>query len=1788
MKLKTKYLRKNSGFGRRYALTAILAFAVMLIPTVSFGQINLWDSAQGLPDIDNRSGSVLPTVEQLSQVQNLGARADWNKFGTINTLVKDGGFISTGLTGEPVEAAREWIRANRGLFKLSEQGVADLVLVNDGKMPYNDAHFILFRQSFGGVVPTQDGQINVSIVNGNVFHVWASSAGDQTAPGAAALTPLQGWLAAAANVGRAVPLANILNVAVDANNNWTLINIQGFPQVQQVRLSAIPTPLGGVRPAYEANVVYNAGHINEAYTVFVDAQSGNILKRTNRVSYLNAPPPPEATTFQGEYQPTVFPCGGTVNNFTVPAGKTRIAVQATAAVAVNDIKVHLLFNGLEVASEDTGTSSEALNYTPAGGVPAGVYQVRICQTTNTMGVPQTAPYSYVGNFITDDSNTPSASVSSPRWRYHTAYPDLDFLNTDARRIFGCWQITPGGTVPAACGRDERNVAARAPWDYVFRGGTFSGTTRGNAAQTAESWGSPLTPSTPYAPTSSTRDYNFRWTNHWNRTKCDPTILVHTGTSGANVQDDADIDASIVQLFVTHNRFHDWSYNLGFTETNYNLQLDNFGNTDASRENDPEVGNVQAGAVSGGANGMYLGRDNANQIALQDGVPGITNQYLFQPIAGAFYAPCTDGDNDVGIVGHEYTHAISGRMVGGPDDGLSGAQAGSMNESWSDLDAAEYENAFNYVPQQGENKTAVGIYATNNRKLAIRDYNLEENPLNYSNIGFDTPGPEVHSDGEIWNAVNWNIRQVLIDKYNSQYPYSDLAARQLCGEGKKNPADCAGNRRWIQIMFDAYLLQAGATSMLNARDAYLAADMARFNGANQNELWSVFAQRGFGILANSNGTGDTAPIPDFSSPLANNATVTFNVLAGDESNQAIAAKVFVGKYEGRSRPIADTDPATTVTADPRTNINDNVAKFVAGTYDFVVQAPGYGSHRFTRTFAAGEAATITFTLPTNRASVTKGAAVTTTATDAADQTAKNNLIDDTEGTGARLGTTTTPADDSMTVDLQGTSPVLVTSINVSTAAGPNNAGRFTGIRKFAIDASTNGILYTPIYTSPDDAFPAEVPRPVQPQLIMRNFAVPPTMATHLRLRVLTTQCTGKADYLGEQDNDPFNSTDCATTQPITGTAPFTGQISRATEFQVFTSAPTVSSPAGLEGDVSPRGTADGFVDADDIQQIRRFSVGLDQPFQNNEYQRADDSPRSSAGDGTLDSDDAQQARRYAVGIDSNQFASGPSSPAPAPPPGSETSTVLSAKGKSSVRTRDGATAAPAAFRIEAQNTSAGAMLTVPIRVDTVGNEAGYTFSISYDSTKLTNPVVTIGNAGGDVVFNANNPGAIGFSVTSFSGGTIAAGNNVILVNVKFNVAGNAPAGTTPIMFTDSPAVRKATGTDPNTPITQPTYTGSNIAIGGATAATAAFRIDNQNTNAGQTLVVPVRVDAVGNEAGYTFSISYDSTKLTNPQVAIGNGGGNVVFNANNPGQIGFSITSFSGGTIAQGNNIALVNVTFTVAGNAPNGTTPINFTDTPAPRKASGTDPNTPITQPTYSNGVIAIGSGAASSAALKVNDQNTSPGQMITVPIRVDALGNEAGYTFSISYDSTKLTNPVVTIGNAGGDVVFNANNSGAIGFSVTSFSGGTIAAGSNIALVNVKFNVAGNAPAGTTPIMFTDTPARRKASPVDPNTPITQPTYTPGTITILGATAGGSRISGRLMTANGRGITNASVKLTDAEGNTRTAVTTGFGYYHFADVAAGQTYIIEPKSKRFKFGQSTRVLNLNGDENDVNFIAEQ
>jgi hypothetical protein len=1091
-------------------------------------------SHAGLPDFDTRTGLVLPTQAQLDAVSALGATVRWTAFGTPASLLHPEGFLGSAPGADPATAAREWLRAHRELFRLSDADITGLELVNAARMPGSHGRAVLFRQRFGGLPSAQDGMITVGLVDGQVAYVSSSAVGSQPAPAAATLSAAQAWLAAAANVGRVLSLVDL--GLPRQESGWTLFTVPGFAQPQRARLVAFPTPTQGVKAAFETIVLDVKGGQAQAYTAFVDARTGQVLFRQNRV--LNLAPP---ESFSGAYEdaPAAQACGP-VHPFQVPAGTRSITVAAQATLPTNDIVLRLMFNGATVASGDTATSPESLQYAPATLTP-GVYSVQVCPY-EAPTVPAMGPYTYVGTFATSDVEAqPLATV--PRWKLFTSNPPLDFSNTDTRRE-ACWTTAEG------CDFTLRNTAARGPWDFNFRTGLPNYTTAGNAALSAEAWLSPLTPAEQYRPVSLQRAYSFPWTNQWHRTQCSPTAFLSLERN--------DVDAAAANLFAMHNRMHDWSYLLGFTEENYNLQDSNFGNSapgpyPLGREADPELGNVQAGALTGGTP-SYLGRDNANQIALNDGIPGITNMYLWQPIAGAFYSRCVDGDYDMSVIGHEYTHAISNRMVGGPDGNLTGLQAGAMGESWSDLTAVEYLFEHGYAPTAGENPFAVGAYVTGHPTRGIRNYGMNRSPLNYANVGYDFTGPQVHADGEIWSATNHDIRAAFMARYDAAFPSSNAQLQRECAEGRRALTECPGNRRWMQLVFDAYLLMQPGVSMVDARDAYLAADRMRFGGAHQALLWREFARRGLGEHASSADAEDTTPTPSFETPAeTNEAVVTFQALAADEGGAPVKAKVYVGHYEARSRAVADTDPGTAL---------PDTVRLVPGTYDFVVQADGHGMHRFTRTLMAGRALTLRAALPTNWASRARGA------TASGDGVNLDKLIDDTESTNwARLGAVAVGGS-RVTVALAGGAR-MVRQVHVSAMLRPtdeNDAGgdtggqnRFTALRSFDVYACTASVLnlgcaletgFTRVYSSAHDAFPGDVPRPAAPDLLLRTFDLPPTMATHLQLRVVTNQCTGGAAFRGDQDADPLNNSDCVSGSEADNAV-------RAAEFQVFTGGGSLS-------------------------------------------------------------------------------------------------------------------------------------------------------------------------------------------------------------------------------------------------------------------------------------------------------------------------------------------------------------------------------------------------------------------------------------------------------------------------------------------------------------------------------------------------------------------------------------------------------------------------------------------------------
>jgi Carboxypeptidase regulatory-like domain/Subtilase family len=80
--------------------------------------------------------------------------------------------------------------------------------------------------------------------------------------------------------------------------------------------------------------------------------------------------------------------------------------------------------------------------------------------------------------------------------------------------------------------------------------------------------------------------------------------------------------------------------------------------------------------------------------------------------------------------------------------------------------------------------------------------------------------------------------------------------------------------------------------------------------------------------------------------------------------------------------------------------------------------------------------------------------------------------------------------------------------------------------------------------------------------------------------------------------------------------------------------------------------------------------------------------------------------------------------------------------------------------------------------------------------------------------------------------------------------------------------------------------------------------------------------------------------------------------------------------------------------------------------------------------------------------------------------------------------------------------------------------------------------------------------------------------------------VGGRVLTADGRGIKGATISLTGGSGEVRQAVSGSSGYYSFADVPAGQTFVLTVTAKRYSFSQSTQVHTIHDETADIDFVA--
>ncbi|KAJ1958391.1 hypothetical protein IWQ62_004907 [Dispira parvispora] len=251
------------------------------------------------------------------------------------------------------------------------------------------------------------------------------------------------------------------------------------------------------------------------------------------------------------------------------------------------------------------------------------------------------------------------------------------------------------------------------------------------------------------------------------------------------------DAAVTNLFYWCNMMHDILYQYGFNEVAGNLQDDNFNR--GGKDNDALVALAQYGDET----------DNSLIFVGRDGKRPNMRMFLWD-----YTTPMRDGDLSNDIIIHEYTHALSVRLTGGPSNGacLGYGEPGGMGEGWSDFVAM--------LITTKENRTAKD-------SVTIAGYVME--------------------GGTIWGTILFEVYWAFVSKYGYTADFYSAS-------------ETHGNTLILKLVILGMKLQPCQPSFKDARDAIILADRLLTGSKNLCLLWGAFARRGLGIDTNATETG----------------------------------------------------------------------------------------------------------------------------------------------------------------------------------------------------------------------------------------------------------------------------------------------------------------------------------------------------------------------------------------------------------------------------------------------------------------------------------------------------------------------------------------------------------------------------------------------------------------------------------------------------------------------------------------------------------------------------------------------------------------------------------------------------------------------------------------------------------------------------------------------------------------------------------------------------------------------
>jgi extracellular elastinolytic metalloproteinase len=244
------------------------------------------------------------------------------------------------------------------------------------------------------------------------------------------------------------------------------------------------------------------------------------------------------------------------------------------------------------------------------------------------------------------------------------------------------------------------------------------------------------------------------------------------------------------------------------------------------------------------------------------------------------SPLIDGELDNTIPTHEYTHGISNRLIGGPQNVSCLQNNEQMGEGWSDWYALMMTQDWAKASASGNHIRFIGTYAAGFDTVyigGIRTYpystSFNYNPWTYDSLKKIKPiqgSPDEHTIGEIWTVMLWDMTWNLIKDYG-------------ISQNIFNAAGTGGNIIALKLVTQGLKLTKCSPGFVDARNGILDADTALFGGKYSKEIWAAFAKRGLGYSAkegSSNNNNDGEPAYDLPSTVL---PVTFGTFTAQKQN-----------------------------------------------------------------------------------------------------------------------------------------------------------------------------------------------------------------------------------------------------------------------------------------------------------------------------------------------------------------------------------------------------------------------------------------------------------------------------------------------------------------------------------------------------------------------------------------------------------------------------------------------------------------------------------------------------------------------------------------------------------------------------------------------------------------------------------------------------------------------------------------------------------------------------------------